>query len=151
MFDDLDKSIIQELGNDGRQTSKQLAKKLGVPSSTIRRRLLKLNKEDVFQVRAMTNPRLSPQSIWIMIGMNVNRRLLQTIMDALVQHPCIHYVSQCRSRYDVLAGATFESMEELDKFLADHLREIDIVRGYEILLLSQPNKYAGFRWPNNER
>ena len=55
--DDIDRQLIRLLEKDARQSSEQLAKKLAVSSTTVRRRLRRLIQQGVLRIVAVVEPK----------------------------------------------------------------------------------------------
>lgn len=55
-MDDIDKLIVEELEPDAHQLSRQLAIKLGIPNTTINRRINKLLKGNHIHIIALPKP-----------------------------------------------------------------------------------------------
>ena len=59
-LDDTDKNILNELQEDCRQSAYELSKKLGIPKSTIQRRIKKYDKEKIYTDASLV---LDPQKV----------------------------------------------------------------------------------------
>ena len=147
MVDDLDLRIVKSLITDGRQSSRQLGKKLGVSSSTVRRRVDKLLKEDAIRIIALPNPYSIGYGVLAIILLTVNLGWAQRVVEALIQHPSCYTVSECLGRFDVFVGVRFRSLEELSNFVSRDLPKIEGITRSETIVLSMPRKYYDFTWP----
>lgn len=54
--DDLDRGIIEALQENGRESFRRIAGRLGVSEATVRARYARLTSEGILQVVAVTNP-----------------------------------------------------------------------------------------------
>ncbi len=60
MLDTVDLQIIDLLGNDGRIPVLEISKKLGVPNSTVRKRMKRLEETGIIQFSCEVNPKMFP-------------------------------------------------------------------------------------------
>jgi len=129
MLDKLDRELIKELQKDGRQSYVELAKKLHVAETTVRRRLQRLLEEGFIRVVAVPDPfRLGFRFVCTM-RLEAKKDVLRQIGRELAQSPNIYYLSFTTGEYDIIAIFLFRSAQELADFM---WREVstrpDIVR-----------------------
>jgi len=137
MIDDLDTRIIEELEINARQSSEELSKKFGVSPSTIRRRIARLIAQNAIRIVALPDPGIMGEAVWVVIEMTVSKGSSLGVMDTLLQHSNVRFVSRCMGRYNLMAAARFRSVAELQEFL-DSLTDIDGITNYETVLLHMP-------------
>ena len=129
--DSFDKQLISLLGQDARQSSEALAKKLKVSSATVRRRLRKLTRNNLLHVVGVVDPANFGLPLAAVISLDVDHDKLDSAMDALVDRPEIKWVSTTTGRFDIVAMARFPSTSSLSDFLTDQLGKIDGIRDSE--------------------
>jgi Lrp/AsnC family transcriptional regulator, regulator for asnA, asnC and gidA len=103
MIDELDRKIIDLLTVDARQSSKVLAKKLNVDSSTIRRRILQLIKDGAIYMAVLPSHQQTGFPIEAIIGLDVEEQELQACLEALSALPESKFVSATSGRFNVIA------------------------------------------------
>src|SRR4030088_16125 len=69
MLDDLDRAIADLLSVDGRMSSSDLARRLGAPEPTVRRRLRRPLAEGGPRVLAVLDPARTPDRVDALIGL----------------------------------------------------------------------------------
>ena len=128
-FDEIDVGIIARLHEDARAPAKAIADGLGVPESTVRHRLSRLVESGVIEFVALTNPLRLGRSVWVMMEIEVqSRRIRQAALD-LSKIPEVYFVYITTGSFDIFAGATFATNEEMVDFLTNVLSKVDgIVR-----------------------
>ena len=146
MLDDLDLRIYGELEIDARQSTRQLAKKLGIPHTTISRRINKLIGGNLLRIVALANPESLGYCFWVMIGLNVKLGWVESVARRLLIQPACYSVSEAFGRFDVIVCARFRSYEEMNQFVKVTLPTIQGIRSSETSLLNQPVKHEGFVW-----
>lgn len=140
MVDDLDRRLIAELSRDARQTSAQLSRKLGVSDTTVRRRLLRLQRDGTIITTVIPDAAKLGYSIVALIALQVELGSIDDIGQSLVGHPNIRYVADCTGSHDVLIGAWFHSPHELSRFVKDHLAQMPGIRRSETFLVLEVKK-----------
>ena len=143
-MDALDGRILEILEVDASQTSEKIGKAVGVSSSTIRRRINRLMKEDRLKLVALPNPTMEGHRIRVLVGINVTVGSSSRVADALIDHPSCYTVSECVGRFDIMVSARFRSLEEILQFVNVDLYSIGNVRRTETIVLVSPHKYHGF-------
>lgn len=132
--DSFDKQLISLMGQDARQSSEALAKKLKVSSATVRRRLRKLVRNDLLHIVGVIDPADFGLPLAAVIALNVDNDKLEAAMDGLVNRPEIKWASTTTGRFDIVAIARFPSTDSLSDFLTDQLCKIEGVRDSETLV-----------------
>ena len=72
MRDDLDRAIIEELQENGREPFRRIAGRVGVTEATVRTRYARLTGASVLQVAGITNPLALGFEAMAMIGVRVS-------------------------------------------------------------------------------
>ena len=120
--DELDRKIIEALQDNGRESFRRIAGRLGVSEGTIRARYARLTSEGILQVVAVTNP----------LGLGFDQALVGVktsgapgeVADEIAQWPEADYVVVTAGRYDVVVEVVTESREELLE-LTNRMRALD--------------------------
>ena len=118
-IDELDRSIIEALQENGRESFRRIAARLEVSEGTIRARYARLTSEGILQVVAVTNP-LGLGFDQALIGVKTSRTP-SGIADAIARWPEADYV---------VVEVVTESREEL-LGLTNRIRELDGVLSTE--------------------
>ncbi len=146
MVDALDEKIISILGRDPAQPQKEIAKKLGVSLSTVRRRIGKLVQQKMIRMAVLVDPFQVGFPLVATIGFDVFQDKVQEAMLSLARLPEVKWISYTTGRYDVLALAWFRSTEELTQFMQRETAKIDGIKDTEtfICLSIGKGKYMPF-------
>jgi Lrp/AsnC family transcriptional regulator, regulator for asnA, asnC and gidA len=111
MIDELDKEIIEQLTMDARQSSKVLAKKLNVDSSTIRRRIHRLVEDGVIYVTILLTHEKTGVPVRAITGLNIEIRDLEACLKTLGAIPECKFVSVTTGRFNVMFTILCRSTE----------------------------------------
>lgn len=123
-IDELDRSIVERLRQDGRETNRSLAAALGVNEATIAARLRRLEAANVMHVVALTDmQRLGfPEFAFALIS--VGGRPVVEVAAEIATVPQTIFVNVHSGRYDVICGVLARSREELGAVFGEALPKI---------------------------
>jgi len=126
-----DRCLIALLQADGRLQHTDLARKLGIPEATVRRRMKRLLDEKVVQIVAIPDPRKIGYDTHSIIGLRIQPGKISEVVSFLRPLDQVRYIGITAGTYDIVIEALFESNEELRHFLTNTLGGIDGVKGTE--------------------
>jgi len=128
-LDIADQCIIALLQADGRLQHTDLARRLGVPEATVRRRMKRLLDERVMQIVAVPDPYRIGYDTHAIVGLRVQPGKIGEVIAVLDPLPQIRYIGVTAGTYDVVIEALFENNDALRHFLTDTLGRIDGLQG----------------------
>jgi Lrp/AsnC family transcriptional regulator for asnA, asnC and gidA len=131
-IDALDQGIIEALQENGRESFRAIAARLGVSEATIRARYAKLADDDLLQVVAVTNPLALGFDATAMIGVRTSGAP-EPVAEALGAWPEVTYVVVAAGRFDLLVETVCSDLAVLLE-LTGRLRALDGVATTETLL-----------------
>ena len=139
-MDELDHRIIGELSQDSRQHSADLARKLNVSETTIRRRVKRLEDNGIITFSAILNlPKLG-YDVMAILALEVGLGNIDEVSESLALCPNVRYVSLCTGNHDIFIGTSFHSSGELTRFVKDYLAKIPGIRRSETFLILDVKK-----------
>jgi|TARA_B100002003_G_C13935731_1_gene454393 Lrp/AsnC family transcriptional regulator for asnA, asnC and gidA len=122
-LDKIDKAILRELIEDGTRSRVSFARQLKVSEATIRKRIERLEKEEVMKIIALTNP--------LKMGLTVVSFIFQIKPDMvseaafeLAQYPNIQYLAITTGQFDLLAWAVFRNQNDVYNFVANEAAKL---------------------------
>jgi Lrp/AsnC family transcriptional regulator for asnA, asnC and gidA len=130
-IDVTDRCLIALLQADGRLQHTDLARRLGIPEATVRRRMKRLLDERFMQIVAVPDPYRIGYDTHAIVGLRVQPGKIPDVIAVLEPMPEIRYIGVTAGTYDIVVEALFESNEELRRFLTDTLGGIDGLQGTE--------------------
>ncbi|WP_319765120.1 Lrp/AsnC family transcriptional regulator [Maridesulfovibrio sp.] len=143
VLDDVDRKIIEELQRNGRESYKNIARKLGVSDGTVRLRTERMIKNDYLRITASVNPLYFENSLIAMIGVNLEERATPEIMEAISKVSGVQSVMNVSGRFDLLLEVFVPSRNAFRQFLVDDLSSIGGVKSTEsFMFLEAVNKWA---------
>src|SRR5206468_2377976 len=108
-----------------------LARRLGIPEATVRRRMKRLLDERVMQIVAVPDPYKIGYDTHAIVGLRVQPGKIGEVIAVLDPLPQIRYIGVTAGTYDVVIEALFENNDALRHFLTDTLGQIDGLQGTE--------------------
>jgi len=122
--DDLDREIIGLLQEDGRMSIQDIAKALSSTSSTVRKRIRRLEEANIMRVVAVTDFSAAGYELLIAVGIQVENRRPEDVGHELAKLPEVFSVNLVTGlcELDVLVAA--RDFAELSHFLHDKLPKI---------------------------
>jgi Lrp/AsnC family transcriptional regulator for asnA, asnC and gidA len=141
-LDHTDEAIIKELQRNGRESYKNIARKLNISDGTVRLRTEKLIQNGYLKISALINPLYFENSIIAHVGINLKNRAHSEIMEEIAQIEPVISVQNVTGRYDIVVEISVNSRKELRKFLVEDLSEIDGITSTEsFICLEAINKW----------
>ena len=133
MTANIDQRIIQLLQENAYQSSEALAKRLGVSSSTTRRRIKTLIQKEIIRIVARPDPTKIGYAITAIIAFDIDNGNLQPALESLNNRPDIHWLAAVSGRFDAMASVWATSTDELFKKL-DEIGKIEGIKNSETFI-----------------
>ncbi len=121
-LDDLDRGIVEALQENGRESFRRIAARLGVSEATIRARYARLTEDDVLQVVAVTNP-LGLGFEQALVGVRISGPS-DAVADEIAQWPEADYVVVSAGQFDLLVEVVARDRRELLE-LTNRMRAVE--------------------------
>ncbi len=146
--DELDMKIIGLLQQDGRISTQDIAKEFNSTSSTIRKRIRRLEETGTMKVVAVTDFAAAGYDLLLAIGIEVESRSAEDVAMDLAALPEVFSVNLTTGANDIeiLVGA--RSFEELSAFLHKEVAYIDGIGRLSPGLTIEVYKYQSELVPN---
>ena len=100
--DEVDRSIIEALQKNGRESFRRIARRIGVSEATVRSRYSRLCEDNILQVTGVTNPLGLGFEAMAMVGIRTSGPP-EVVADELSQWEEADYVVVTTGRFDLLA------------------------------------------------
>lgn len=143
-LDDVSKTIIEQLQQDGRRSYAAIAKVVGLSEAAVRQRVQRLIDTGVMQVVAVTDPLQLGFARQAMVGIRVEGRI-EPVADALAEVDEVAYVVIAAGIHDILVEVVAESDEHLLEIISDRIRSIPGVTRTETFMYLRLRKQT-YSW-----
>jgi DNA-binding Lrp family transcriptional regulator len=145
-LDELDHAIIGALANDGRQSNREIGRKLGVSDGTIRARLRRMEEAGMLRITAQVDPyRVGTVGAWAFLGVETEGADTKATAEKLAAIPEISLVAITAGRHDLFVHAATSTRARLVDLIVHELRELPGIRSTETWEVVS-NVVHDYRW-----
>lgn len=141
--DDISKSIIEQLQEDGRRSYAAIGKAVGLSEAAVRQRVQKLTDSGVMQIVAVTDPLQLGFPRQAMLGIKVHGDVL-VVADLVSAIDQVDYCVVTAGSFDLLAEVVCENDQDL-LLLVNRFRSIPGVSSTETFMYLSLRKQA-YNW-----
>jgi Lrp/AsnC family transcriptional regulator for asnA, asnC and gidA len=131
-LDSIDARIIEALQTNGRESFRRIAAELGISEATVRARYVRLCRDDIVQVTAVTNPLGLGFDAMAMVGIRTAGPP-ERVADQIARWDEASYVVVTAGQFDVLVELLCEDRRHLLE-LTNRIRAVDGVLSTESFL-----------------
>lgn len=132
---DTDRAIIRLLQENARMSYAELSRATGIPESTVRRRMDRLQQRGVIEFTMLADPSRLGYDVRAMIGLRVELRLLDQIAASLREMREVTFAAFLTGNFDVMIQVVVRSQDDLVDFLTRRLAPIEGIRSSETFLM----------------
>lgn len=143
--DALDRRIIGFLQQDGRLSNTEIARRLKVTETTIRKRINALVDDGLVTIVGVPNPAVAGLTVSAIIGIRVHLAALHDVSEQLRSYPEVRYVGLAAGRYDIIVEAFFTDQEHVLEFVSGRLGTLQGVTAVENSLILKVVKFS-YEW-----
>ncbi|MFE7108228.1 Lrp/AsnC family transcriptional regulator [Streptomyces sp. NPDC057575] len=141
-LDDTDRRIIAILQAEGRRPYSQIAEDLGIPASSVRYRVQRLEENGILQVVGIANPLTIGFDRFAMIGLKVRPGTAREVCRQLGDLPETSYVIMTTGQYDIMAEVICRDTQHFTDLVNERLHQIDGVTATESFFVLEVHKLA---------
>jgi Lrp/AsnC family transcriptional regulator for asnA, asnC and gidA len=143
--DALDRRIIGYLQTDGRLSNTEIARRLKVTETTVRKRIKALVDDGLVTILGVPHPSVAGLSVSAIIGIQVQLASLHQVAEQLRSYPEVRYVGLAAGRYDILVEAFFTDQAHVLEFVSGRLGTLQGVVAVENSLILKVVKFS-YEW-----
>jgi Lrp/AsnC family transcriptional regulator for asnA, asnC and gidA len=130
-----DRTIIRLLQQNARVSYAELSRATGIPESTVRRRMDRLQQRGVIEFAMLAEPAKLGYELRAMIGLKVELQRLEEIATTLRAMNEVTFAAFVTGNFDILIQTVVRSQEGLVDFLTKHLARIEGVKSTETFVM----------------
>ncbi len=136
-LDKLDLEIVRHLNEDGRKSFRDMAKHLGVSTSTISARIRRLEETGVIMgYLPAVNQRKVGFDLPVVVGLRISKGKLLEVQRKIAEDPRVYGVHDVTGEWDSIVLARFRNTGELDDFVKGVLSQPFVERTYTQVVLN---------------
>lgn len=134
-LDPIERRMVELLQRDGRMTVADLARELNVTEVTARRKLRRLQGDEIIRIVATVDPFDVGYETPVIMGLKVQRGHLDAVAEALSKLHQVRYVGASTGRVDLIVEVVTKTNQDLADFLMGDLAQIEGVADSETNLI----------------
>ena len=135
-LDDLDRSIIELLKQNGRITFKEVSDRVNIPEATARYRVQRLLNSDLLQLQTWVNPtRMAPPQAAIM-NLTVESSRVKAVAEELARLEEVQFLSIVAGLHNIVVNVSVKTQDELLRF-CDKLGTIRGILQYDTQIVTR--------------
>jgi Lrp/AsnC family transcriptional regulator for asnA, asnC and gidA len=123
-LDEYDIKIIRNMW-DGRRPFKDVAKKVGLTTNTVRNRVNRMLKAGVLQIISLVNPTAIEGHQSAYIGFKVLPHKMHEALSSISKLTGVVGAASVSGRFDIMAIVMFNTEHSYQRFLEEELRKVD--------------------------
>jgi len=144
-LDAIDLQVIGLLKGDGRMSTREIARRCGLPEGQARRRVTKLLDDGAIRVTVLTEPASVGLLLSAVLLINCRMDRIQAVSQELALRPEVRYVAFVAGSHDIIVEAFFYSRRHLAVFLTEQLATMDGVLASESQIVLHVSKLS-YEW-----
>lgn len=149
-LDEIDRKILAQLQEDGRQSYRQIARDLDVSEGTVRFRVNKLQESGVLTIIAIADPFQLGYRIMAFLLLKVTPGKQDRLLSVLASWEETTYVSTCIGNADIYLQFVCRDNDHLSEFLQEKIGSLDEIVSYETFMELKIHKVS-YEYPISGR
>lgn len=130
-----DRAIIRLLQQNARISYAELSRATGIPESTVRRRMERLQQRGIIEFAMLAEPTRLGYDIRAMIGLRVELTRLNEIAETLRNLNEVTFAAFLTGSFDIMVQVVVQSQDALVEFLTQRVARIEGVRSTETFVM----------------
>ncbi len=136
-LDELDLKILRHLNRDARQSYRDMARQLGVSTSTVSARVRRLEEGGVVTgYLPAVDQRKVGYDLPVIVGLRISKGKLLEVQRKIAEDPRVYGVHDVTGEWDSIVLARFRNTAELDAFVKGVLSQPYVERTYTQVVLN---------------
>ena len=130
-----DRAIIRLLQQNARISYAELSRETGIPESTVRRRMDRLQQRGVIEFAMLAEPANLGFALRAQIGLQVALDQLDAVAAALAEMPEVTFAALVTGQHDLVIQVVFRSQDALVEFVTQRLGALDGITSTETAIM----------------
>lgn len=128
-IDGTDAKLLSYLQEDGRMRNTELARRLGITETAVRKRLSRLLQDGIMLTGVWIDPLKVGYPICVFLQLRVQMGQVQRVADHIAKQPEVFYIVIGSGVFDICAGALFRSNDDMYEFISARLGQVPGILG----------------------
>lgn len=130
-LDDVDKSILQILHEDGRATYNDIGDELGITGNTVRRRMDAMRDANIIRKFTVLTDPAALDYLTVAFGLSTEAGLTDQIAETLAEKDPVYKLWVLSGTHNVIFDARFRDTAHLQSFTHEVLHSVEGITSYE--------------------
>jgi len=130
-LDALDLKIIQAFSQDGRRSFVEIAKKIGLSSVGVKKRVEKLLNQNVLKIQGLLYIEKF-YSLSALIEIETDNKTISNLIEKFEKSPLVYLLVKASGRYNLLVGIVTPNLEGIESFISKEIRANPGVKHIEV-------------------
>ena len=130
-----DRAIIRLLQGDARVSYAEISRETGIPESTVRRRMERLQARGVIRFAVVADPARLGYDVQATVGLRIDLRRLDAVAAALAGMREVSFAAVVTGTFDLMAHVVARTQGDLVTFLSEQVAAVDGVRAVETFVM----------------
>lgn len=148
-FDDLDWKIVTALRQDGRMPALEIARVIGIPETTVRKRLQRLLAQQLVRIVAVTSTAAAGYKREVTFAIIAAPGRSLDLAQKLATAPEVQFVAFGIGAFDLMVNAVFKAEDDLFRFVTEWLA-LDGIASYQSMDIMAVFKRSDYWVVNRE-
>jgi Lrp/AsnC family transcriptional regulator, regulator for asnA, asnC and gidA len=144
-IDNSDRSIIEQLQEDGRRSYGRIGEAVGLSEGAVRQRVGRLLRSDAIRIVAVVDPDMLGFRLRATVGLRIDGHA-DAVAARLAPIPEVDYVVSTAGRFDLLLEVQCEDQQRFYELLNKTIKSIPGVRDTETFVYLKLHKQT-YPWP----
>ncbi|MDT0575180.1 Lrp/AsnC family transcriptional regulator [Croceicoccus sp. F390] len=140
-LDELDRRLIEILGDDARLSNRKIAARLGVTEGTVRGRIRRLQQDRMIAFTAITDFKAEQKTQLAFVGIQTEVDKVRDIARTVADLSDISGVLITTGRFNILAICLFDTLQMLQRIASDAILALPGVTHVETSIAVKTVKY----------
>jgi Lrp/AsnC family transcriptional regulator for asnA, asnC and gidA len=141
-LDELDRSILRELQQDGRRPFREIARTLAVSERTVRARVRRMEADGIQRILAFVDPFTVAHSILALVLLRIEAQAHDRIIETVTGWDEVSYVSTLIGRADIYLQVICRDTDHLWQLVMRRLGSLDGVLETETMVENKVHKFV---------
>ena len=146
-IDKTEQGILENLMENGLMRPRDLASRLNIGESKIRRSLKNMLKNELYKLEVVPLTDIKEYETQATIGINISIKSPHRVMDSILKHPAVYLASTALGRFNIVVAARFPNNNLLNQFITKFLSSITGISTTETYVHIRRLKYHNVTWP----
>ncbi len=132
-IDGIDSKIINILSDDGRASFVDIAKKIGLSSAGVKKRVERLENENVLKIKGFLNIE-EFYSVSATIEIETDSKTISQLIELFEKSPLVYHLIKTSGRYNLMVSIVAPNLDNIENFISQNIRSNPKIKNIEVTI-----------------